>query len=67
MEQALENYGVCTEVLQGSTAACAGAGPRAIVIRLPNLHSDSLVSLEEVRAAAGPRLGGYLGATAAPL
>lgn len=50
MEQALENYDICTEMLQSSTAiqAEAGAEQRDIVIRLPNLHNDSVVSLEEV-------------------
>ncbi|XP_015981616.2 calcineurin-binding protein cabin-1 isoform X1 [Rousettus aegyptiacus] len=50
MEQALENYDICTEMLQSSTAiqAEAGAEQRDIVIRLPNLHNDSVVSLEEI-------------------
>lgn len=50
MEQALENYDICTEILQSSTAlqAQAGAEQRDIVIRLPNLHNDSVVSLEEI-------------------
>lgn len=50
MEQALENYDICTEMLQSSSAiqAEAGAEQRDIVIRLPNLHNDSVVSLEEV-------------------
>ncbi|XP_038955058.1 calcineurin-binding protein cabin-1 isoform X1 [Rattus norvegicus] len=50
MEQALENYDICTEILQSSTAlqAQAGAEQRDIVIRLPNLHNDSIVSLEEI-------------------
>ncbi|XP_007973342.1 calcineurin-binding protein cabin-1 isoform X1 [Chlorocebus sabaeus] len=50
MEQALENYDICTEMLQSSTAIQveAGAGRRDIVIRLPNLHNDSVVSLEEI-------------------
>ncbi|XP_005595451.3 calcineurin-binding protein cabin-1 isoform X21 [Macaca fascicularis] len=50
MEQALENYDICTEMLQNSTAIQveAGAGRRDIVIRLPNLHNDSVVSLEEI-------------------
>ncbi|XP_064337098.1 calcineurin-binding protein cabin-1 isoform X1 [Camelus dromedarius] len=50
MEQALENYDVCTEMLQSSVAVRAevGAEPRDIVIRLPNLHNDSVVSLEEI-------------------
>lgn len=50
MEQALENYDICTEMLQGSTAiqAEAGAEQRDIVIRLPNLHNDSVISLEEI-------------------
>lgn len=50
MEQALENYDICTEMLQSSTAiqAEAGAEQRDVVIRLPNLHNDSVVSLEEV-------------------
>ncbi|KAM5310727.1 calcineurin-binding protein cabin-1 isoform 2-T2 [Glossophaga mutica] len=50
MEQALENYDICTEMLQSSTAiqAEAGAERRDIVIRLPNLHNHSVVSLEEI-------------------
>lgn len=50
MEQALENYDICTEMLQSSAAAraVAGAEQRDVVIRLPNLHNDSVVSLEEV-------------------
>ncbi|XP_027779006.2 calcineurin-binding protein cabin-1 isoform X1 [Marmota flaviventris] len=50
MEQALENYDICTEMLQSSIAiqAEAGAEQRDIVIRLPNLHNDSIVSLEEI-------------------
>lgn len=50
MEQALENYDICTEILQSSSAiqAEAGAEQGDIVIRLPNLHNDSVVSLEEV-------------------
>nr|XP_051693044.1 calcineurin-binding protein cabin-1 isoform X1 [Oryctolagus cuniculus]XP_051693045.1 calcineurin-binding protein cabin-1 isoform X1 [Oryctolagus cuniculus]XP_051693046.1 calcineurin-binding protein cabin-1 isoform X1 [Oryctolagus cuniculus] len=50
MEQALENYDICTEMLQSATAmqAEAGAEQRDIVIRLPNLHNDSVVSLEEI-------------------
>ncbi|XP_032112544.1 calcineurin-binding protein cabin-1 isoform X4 [Sapajus apella] len=50
MEQALENYDICTEMLQSSTTiqAEAGAERRDIVIRLPNLHNDSVVSLEEI-------------------
>lgn len=50
MEQALENYDICTEMLQSSTTMQAKAGNEcSIVIRLPNLHVDSVVSLEEVR------------------
>ncbi|XP_062941975.1 calcineurin-binding protein cabin-1 isoform X5 [Cynocephalus volans] len=50
MEQALENYDICTEILQNSTTiqAKAGAEQKDIVIRLPNLHNDSVVSLEEI-------------------
>ncbi|XP_012579129.1 PREDICTED: calcineurin-binding protein cabin-1 isoform X1 [Condylura cristata] len=50
MEQALENYDICTEMLQSSTAMQVEAGtePRDIIIRLPNLHNDSVVSLEEI-------------------
>uniref|UniRef100_A0A4W2HIL4 Calcineurin binding protein 1 n=1 Tax=Bos indicus x Bos taurus TaxID=30522 RepID=A0A4W2HIL4_BOBOX len=50
MEQALENYDICTEMLQSSAAAraAAGAEQRDVVIRLPNLHNDSVVSLEEI-------------------
>lgn len=50
MEQALENYDICTEMLQSSTTMQRKAGDDSnIVIRLPNLHVDSVVSLEEVR------------------
>ncbi|XP_052020449.1 calcineurin-binding protein cabin-1 isoform X4 [Apodemus sylvaticus] len=50
MEQALENYDICTEILQSSSAIQAEAGAEQvdIVIRLPNLHNDSVVSLEEI-------------------
>uniref|UniRef100_A0A670JUT6 Uncharacterized protein n=1 Tax=Podarcis muralis TaxID=64176 RepID=A0A670JUT6_PODMU len=48
MEQALENYDVCTEMLQSSAAVQAKAGDENVVIRLPNLHVDSVVSLEEI-------------------
>lgn len=50
MEQALENYDICTEMLQSSATIQAEAGTeqRDIIIRLPNLHNDSVVSLEEV-------------------
>ncbi|XP_059683894.1 calcineurin-binding protein cabin-1 [Gavia stellata] len=49
MEQALENYDICTEMLQNSTTMQAKAGNEcSIVIRLPNLHVDSVVSLEEI-------------------
>ncbi|XP_064248784.1 calcineurin-binding protein cabin-1 isoform X3 [Passer domesticus] len=49
MEQALENYDICTEMLQSSSSTQAKAGSEGgIVIRLPNLHVDSVVSLEEI-------------------
>ncbi|XP_057600763.1 calcineurin-binding protein cabin-1 isoform X3 [Hippopotamus amphibius kiboko] len=49
MEQALENYDICTEMLQSSAAArAAGAEQRDVIIRLPNLHNDAVVSLEEI-------------------
>uniref|UniRef100_K7G598 Calcineurin binding protein 1 n=1 Tax=Pelodiscus sinensis TaxID=13735 RepID=K7G598_PELSI len=49
MEQALENYDICTEMLQSSTAVQLKAGNESsIIIRLPNLHIDSVVSLEEI-------------------
>nr|XP_041575356.1 calcineurin-binding protein cabin-1 isoform X4 [Taeniopygia guttata] len=49
MEQALENYDICTEMLQNCTSTQAKAGNEcSIVIRLPNLHVDSVVSLEEI-------------------
>nr|XP_054366393.1 calcineurin-binding protein cabin-1 isoform X2 [Mirounga angustirostris] len=50
MEQALENYDICTELLQSPTAIQAEAGTeqRDVVIRLPNLYNDSVVSLEEI-------------------
>lgn len=50
MEQALENYAICTELLQG--AAASGAEQGTVVVRLPNLHNDSVVSLEEVSRAS---------------
>ncbi|XP_052545399.1 calcineurin-binding protein cabin-1 isoform X5 [Tympanuchus pallidicinctus] len=49
MEQALENYDICTEMLQSSTTMQRKAGDdSSIIIRLPNLHVDSIVSLEEI-------------------
>ncbi|KAF2976306.1 hypothetical protein EK904_002743 [Melospiza melodia maxima] len=49
MEQALENYDICTEMLQSSSSSQAEAGSESsTVIRLPNLHVDSVVSLEEI-------------------
>ncbi|XP_006875013.1 PREDICTED: calcineurin-binding protein cabin-1 [Chrysochloris asiatica] len=50
MEQALENYDICTEMLQSSATlqTTAGVQCRDLVIRLPNLHNDSTVSLEEI-------------------
>uniref|UniRef100_A0A8C5IZT7 Calcineurin binding protein 1 n=1 Tax=Junco hyemalis TaxID=40217 RepID=A0A8C5IZT7_JUNHY len=49
MEQALENYDICTEMLQSSSSSQAEAGTESsTVIRLPNLHVDSVVSLEEI-------------------
>lgn len=54
MEQALENYDVCTELLQG--AAASGAEQGGVVVRLPNLHNDSVVSLEEVSRASSAAL-----------
>ncbi|XP_058014812.1 calcineurin-binding protein cabin-1 isoform X4 [Ahaetulla prasina] len=49
MEQALENYDVCTEMLQHSAALEADPDSNTrMVIRLPNLHVDSVVSLEEI-------------------
>ncbi|XP_074055765.1 calcineurin-binding protein cabin-1 isoform X2 [Macrotis lagotis] len=51
MEQALENYDICTELLQSTTSSNqAGSNPeaRSLLIRLPNLHLDSVVSLEEI-------------------
>ncbi|KAL7983205.1 hypothetical protein Chor_000067, partial [Crotalus horridus] len=48
MEQALENYDVCTEMLQHFAAVEAAPDrDKRVVIRLPNLHVDSVVSLEE--------------------
>ncbi|XP_072455696.1 calcineurin-binding protein cabin-1 [Notamacropus eugenii] len=50
MDQALENYDICTELLQSATAVQASSShePRNLLIRLPNLHLDSVVSLEEI-------------------
>ncbi|XP_020833225.1 calcineurin-binding protein cabin-1 isoform X2 [Phascolarctos cinereus] len=50
MDQALENYDMCTELLQNAAAVQAGSShePRSLLIRLPNLHLDSVVSLEEI-------------------
>uniref|UniRef100_A0A8C5LJ11 Calcineurin-binding protein cabin-1 n=1 Tax=Leptobrachium leishanense TaxID=445787 RepID=A0A8C5LJ11_9ANUR len=49
MEQALENYDICTDLLQSSEASKTrmdGSGP--VVICLPNLQLDSTVSVEEI-------------------
>lgn len=52
MEQALENYDVCTEMLQHFAAVeAAPDSDKRVVIRLPNLHVDSVVSLEEVTSS----------------
>ncbi|KAF7239795.1 Calcineurin-binding protein cabin-1, partial [Varanus komodoensis] len=49
MEQALENYDVCTEMLQSSAAGQTKSGVKeSVELRLPNLHVDSVVSLEEI-------------------
>uniref|UniRef100_A0A8D2MQH2 Calcineurin-binding protein cabin-1 n=1 Tax=Zonotrichia albicollis TaxID=44394 RepID=A0A8D2MQH2_ZONAL len=49
MEQALENYDICTEMLQSCSSSQAEAAPESsALIRLPNLHVDSVVSLEEI-------------------
>uniref|UniRef100_A0ABM5F2R0 Calcineurin-binding protein cabin-1 isoform X1 n=1 Tax=Pogona vitticeps TaxID=103695 RepID=A0ABM5F2R0_9SAUR len=51
MEQALDNYEVCTERLQSSAArqsTARASEEEGVVIRLPNLHVDSVVSLEEI-------------------
>uniref|UniRef100_A0A7N4PRI7 Calcineurin-binding protein cabin-1 MEF2-binding domain-containing protein n=1 Tax=Sarcophilus harrisii TaxID=9305 RepID=A0A7N4PRI7_SARHA len=48
MDQALENYDMCTELLQSAAAAGGHPEARSPLIRLPNLHLDSVVSLEEI-------------------
>ncbi|XP_051829345.1 calcineurin-binding protein cabin-1 isoform X3 [Antechinus flavipes] len=48
MDQALENYDMCTELLQSAAAAGGHSEARSPLIRLPNLHLDSVVSLEEI-------------------
>ncbi|XP_060641249.2 calcineurin-binding protein cabin-1 isoform X1 [Anolis sagrei] len=46
-EQALENYDVCGETLRsGGSGSQAGGQP--LILRLPNLHLDSVLSLEEI-------------------
>lgn len=61
MEQALENYDVCTEMLQHSAAMEAVPdSDKRVVIRLPNLHVDSVVSLEEVTSSGGGFLSSCL-------
>nr|XP_016852557.1 PREDICTED: calcineurin-binding protein cabin-1 isoform X2 [Anolis carolinensis] len=46
-EQALENYDVCGETLR-SGGSRSQAGGQPLVIHLPNLHLDSVLSLEEI-------------------
>ncbi|KAG8455870.1 hypothetical protein GDO86_001891 [Hymenochirus boettgeri] len=49
MEQALENFDICTDLLQSSEAAQNKIeGEESWVIRLPNLQLDSVVSVEEI-------------------
>ncbi|CAJ0932528.1 unnamed protein product [Ranitomeya imitator] len=50
MEQALENFDMCTDLLQSQEAkACKGEeNGDVIVIKLPNLQLDSTVSVEEI-------------------
>ncbi|XP_069071255.1 calcineurin-binding protein cabin-1 isoform X3 [Pleurodeles waltl] len=49
MEQALENYDICTEMLNSSAATQAKTeSDSGTVIRLPNLQVDSTISLEEI-------------------
>ncbi|KAM8960713.1 calcineurin-binding protein cabin-1 [Pelodytes ibericus] len=49
MEQALENYDICTDLLQSSEASKTSSGSEEpLVIWLPNLQLDSTVSVEEI-------------------
>ncbi|XP_075688174.1 calcineurin-binding protein cabin-1 isoform X2 [Rhinoderma darwinii] len=49
MEQALENFDMCTDLLQSSEAkAYKGKESDVIVLKLPNLQLDSTVSVEEI-------------------
>ncbi|XP_030074198.1 calcineurin-binding protein cabin-1 isoform X1 [Microcaecilia unicolor] len=49
MEQALENYDICTEMLQSFATSQGQAGSEnRLLIRLPNLHIDCSISLEEI-------------------
>ncbi|XP_053326414.1 calcineurin-binding protein cabin-1 isoform X2 [Spea bombifrons] len=49
MEQALENFDICTELLQSSEATNTNLeSEEAMVIQLPNLQLDSVVSVEEI-------------------
>ncbi|KAM4808088.1 calcineurin-binding protein cabin-1 [Rhinophrynus dorsalis] len=48
MEQSLENFDICTDLLQSSEAKKASLENVALVIQLPNLQLDSTVSVEEI-------------------
>ncbi|XP_044131457.1 calcineurin-binding protein cabin-1 isoform X2 [Bufo gargarizans] len=50
MEQALENFDICTDLLQSSEAKAYNGKENedVIVIKLPNLQLDSTVSVEEI-------------------
>ncbi|XP_075424588.1 calcineurin-binding protein cabin-1 isoform X2 [Ascaphus truei] len=49
MEQAVENFDICTDLLQSSEATQSNSeSEESVVIRLPNLQLDSTVSVEEV-------------------
>ncbi|XP_043924776.1 calcineurin-binding protein cabin-1 isoform X3 [Protopterus annectens] len=49
MEQALENYDICTEMLRSYTTSSMNTTSESeITIRMPNLHVDSTISLEEI-------------------
>ncbi|KAM4708678.1 calcineurin-binding protein cabin-1 [Discoglossus pictus] len=49
MEQALENFDICTDLLQSSEATQTRAGSEEpVIIKLPNLQLDSTVSVEEI-------------------
>lgn len=51
MEQALESYDICTSLFCSSMGIKVGSrNGDSFTIRLPNLHVDSAISLEEVQS-----------------